>query len=288
MSHAADAVKFPSYRVAAVQMAPEIGAKEANIKKSLLKIQEAAAAGAVLIVLPELCNSGYVFNSREEAFALSESVPDGPTVTAWADAAQRLGVHVAAGICERAGACLYNAAVLVGPEGYIGTFRKVHLWGEEKLFFEPGDLGMPVFMTPIGRISMLICFDGWFPELYRMAALGKADIVCNCTNWVPMAGQPANMPAMANILAMANAHSNALNIICADRCGTERNQPFIGQSLIVGPQGWPLAGPASGSAEEILYAAVNIKETRLARQWGSLNNIVGDRRPDVYGDSLGR
>lgn len=81
---------------------------------------------------------------------------------------------------------------------------------------------------------------------------------------------------------------NALNIICADRCGTERNQPFIGQSLIVGPQGWPLAGPASGSAEEILYAAVNIKETRLARQWGSLNNIVGDRRPDVYGDSLGR
>ncbi|SDG02328.1 nitrilase-related carbon-nitrogen hydrolase [Desulfovibrio legallii] len=133
MSHAADAVKFPSYRVAAVQMAPEIGAKEANIKKSLLKIQEAAAAGAVLIVLPELCNSGYVFNSREEAFALSESVPDGPTVTAWADAAQRLGVHVAAGICERAGACLYNAAVLVGPEGYIGTFRKVHLWGEGKM-----------------------------------------------------------------------------------------------------------------------------------------------------------
>src|SRR5580693_5738204 len=134
---------------------------------------------------------------------------------------------------ERAGNALYNSAVIVGPSGYVGTFRKVHLWGAENLFFEPGDLGFPVFKTPIGRIGVAICYDGWFPETFRLQALQGADVVCVPTNWVPIPGQEAGRPAMANILHQAAAHSNSLFIACADRVGTERGQLFEGQSVIV-------------------------------------------------------
>ncbi|MDR2051655.1 MAG: nitrilase family protein [Deltaproteobacteria bacterium] len=279
--------RFPSHKVAAVQIEPVFGDKSANVEKTLSRIEEAAAQGARLVVLPELCNTGYVFSSREEAFSLAEAVPGGETVTAWEKAAKSLGLYIAAGITEREGPDLYNSAALIGPEGYIGSFRKLHLWDEEKLYFEPGNLGMPVYHTPMGRIGMLICFDGWFPELYRLAAMQGADIICVCTNWVPMKDQPDNMPAMSNILAMGNAHCNGLNVICADRCGVERGQPFIGQSLIVGHQGWPLAGPASKDREEILYAAINIKETRCSRQWSKLTHILRDRRDDLYDPLLG-
>ncbi|MDR1242129.1 MAG: nitrilase family protein [Deltaproteobacteria bacterium] len=274
---------FPSYKVAAVQTNPVFGEKTLNLCASLQRVEEAAAQGAALIVLPELCNTGYAFSSREEAFALAESVPGGEAVRAWAEAARRLGVHIAAGIAEREGADLYNSAVLIGPEGYIGTFRKLHLWDEEKLYFEAGNLGMPVFHTPIGRIGLLICFDVWFPELYRLAAMRGADIICACANWLPMKSQPENFLTMGNILAMGNAHCNGLNIICSARCGVERGISFVGNSIIVGHRGWPLAGPASIDREEIIYAPINLRGTRLSRQWSPLNNILLDRRADVYG-----
>ena len=82
-------------------------------------------------------------------------------------------------IAERSGGALYNSAVVIGPSGYVGTFRKVHLWAAQNLFFEPGDLGFPVFKTPIGRIGVAgTCYDGWFPETFRLQALQGADVVC--------------------------------------------------------------------------------------------------------------
>ncbi|RYH65496.1 MAG: hydratase [Alcaligenaceae bacterium] len=216
----------------------------------------------------------YVFKSREEAFANADEIPGGESTAVWAEAARRLNIYVVAGTAERAAERLFNSAVLVGPEGYIGTYRKLHLWGDEHLFFEAGDLGLPVFHTEIGRLAVLICYDGWFPEVYRLLAMRGADVVCMPTNWVPMAGQsPIHMP-MANTLAMASAHSNSLNIVCANRVGTERGQPFIGCSLIVGSDGWPLAGPASPDGEEILYANFNLKATRGSRHLTSFNDVI--------------
>jgi predicted amidohydrolase len=229
-------------KIACVQMEPVIGERDKNVRKSLDRVGEAAAAGARLIVLPELCNSGYVLGSRSEAFALAEAVPGGPTCRAWIDLAHRLDLYLVAGICERDGAQLYNAAVVIGPAGHIGTFRKVHLWNEEALYFEPGNLGFPVFRTPIGRIGTFICYDGWFPESYRLCALQGADIVCIPTNWVPIPGQPEHREAMANVLCMAAAHSNSMFVAAADRVGVERGQPFIGQSIIVSYTGWPIGG----------------------------------------------
>ncbi len=217
-------------RVACVQMEPHVGDKSANVAKGVALIEEAAANGARLVVLPELCNSGYVFESRHEAFALAEPIPDGETVRTWARLARDHGLYISAGICERDGDLLYNSAAFIGPEGPIGTFRKVHLWNEENLFFERGNLGFPVWGTPIGRVAVLICYDGWFPEGYRLCALQGADIICISTNWVPIPGQDPNREAMANILCMSAAHTNSVFIAAADRVGTERGQPFIGQS----------------------------------------------------------
>jgi predicted amidohydrolase len=274
-------------RIACIQMQPVIGRVEDNVMHSVSLIERAVERGAELIVLPELSNSGYMFNSREEAFALSEPIPDGPTVKAWSEIASRHKLHLVAGICERDGAKLFNSAVLIGPNGYIGTFRKVHLWNEENLYFEPGDLGFPVYHTAIGRIGMAICYDGWFPETYRLAALQGADIVCVPTNWVPIPGQAPGREAMANILAMAAAHSNSIYIACADRVGTERGQPFEGQSLIVGHTGWPVAGPASRDKEEIVIADVALGEARRARNWNAFNQVLRDRRSDLYDEMLG-
>ena len=274
-------------KVACVQMHPRVGDKPGNVAASLASIERAAEAGAQLIVLPELANSGYVFATREEAFSLAEEVPAGPTCQAWMAAAERLGVTLVAGIAERVGDALYNAAIVIGPAGYIGTFRKVHLWNAENLFFEPGNLGFPVFKTPLGRIGVAICYDIWFPETFRLQALKGADIVCVPTNWVPIPGQAPGREAMATVLAMAAAHSNSIFIACADRVGTERGQPFEGQSVIVGCTGWPVAGPASREDEEIVFADIDLGNARRARNWNTFNQVLRDRRTDVYDEMLG-
>ncbi|MCK0198751.1 nitrilase family protein [Ancylobacter sp. 6x-1] len=276
-----------SVRVACIQMEPRFGATAANVAHSIALIEQAADQGANLVVLPELCNTGYMFETRAEAFSLAEPVPEGPSTKAWADVAARRNLIIVAGLAERDGDVLYNSAIVVGPGGAIGTYRKNHLWGAENLFFEPGNSGAPVFQTEIGRIGVAICYDGWFPELYRLQALQGADIVCVPTNWVPIPGQAEGREAMANILAMAAAHTNSLAIACADRIGTERGQLFIGQSLIIAHTGWPAAGPASPTDETVLVAEIDLGAGRRDRNWNAFNQPLRDRRTDLYAEMLG-
>ncbi|MBP1181705.1 nitrilase family protein [Methylobacterium sp. PvR107] len=272
----------PPVRVACIQFEPIFGAVGANMARASDLVRAAAAAGSRLIVLPELASTGYVFESAAEAAALAEPVPDGPTTRAWAALAAELGVHIVAGIAESAGDTLYNAAVIVGPEGYIGTYRKAHLWDQENVFFARGDLGFPVFDTALGKVGVAICYDGWFPETFRQLALGGAEIVCIPTNWVPMPDQPEGEAAMANTLHRAAAHTNGLFIACADRVGIERGQPFEGQSLIIGPKGWPLAGPASRDRTETLSALVDL-DAAGRKDLNAFNSLLRDRRTDIYG-----
>ena len=274
-------------RVACVQMEPHVGRKQDNLDHSLALIAKAVGEGAQLVVLPELCNSGYVFATREEAFALAEEVPAGPTSKAWSDAARQHGVVIVAGIAERDGDKLYNSAAVIGPAGPVGTYRKNHLWGAENLFFEPGNLGVPVFNIGAGRIACAICYDIWFPEIFRLAALQGADLLCVPTNWVPMPEQPADQPVMANIVAMSGAHSNSMFVAAADRVGVERGQPFLGNSVILSHTGWPLAGPASADSEELLIADLNLADARRKRTLNEFNQLLRDRRTDVYDEMLG-
>lgn len=272
----------PPIRVSCIQFEPEFGAVDANMARASDLVRAAAAEGGRLIVLPELASTGYVFESAAEAAALAEPVPDGPTTRAWAALAAELGVHIVAGIAESAGETFYNAAVIVGPEGYIGTYRKAHLWDQENVFFARGDLGFPVFDTALGKVGVAICYDGWFPETFRQLALAGAEIVCIPTNWVPMPDQPAGEAAMANTLHRAAAHSNGIFIACADRVGIERGQPFEGQSLIIGPKGWPLAGPASRDRTETVSALVDL-DAAGRKDLNAFNSLLRDRRADIYG-----
>ncbi|WP_394780838.1 nitrilase family protein [Undibacterium sp.] len=274
-------------KVASIQMEPRIGQKKENLARSLQMIEVAAAEGASLIVLPELANTGYNFSDRAEALALAEAVPDGESAQAWTAIAERLNIHLVAGITEQDGSRIFNSALVIGPQGLLGTYRKLHLWARERLVFEAGDLGLPVFDTPVGRIGVAICYDGWFPEVYRLLAMQGADFVCVPTNWVPMAGEIRTGPSMANTLTMAGAHSNGLSIICANRIGTERGQEFTGQSVIVASNGFPVAGPASRAEEEILYAVINLEQSRSGRDLNAFNHVLRDRRHDVYDPMLG-
>lgn len=269
-------------KVAAVQMEPTFGAVAANLDRVEVALRSASSEGASLIVLPELADTGYVFESREEALSLAAAVPGGESASRIAELAAELGVHVVIGLAERDKDRVFNTSAVFGPRGPVGVFRKVHLWAYENVVFEPGDLGFPVFHTPIGRLATFICYDGWFPESYRSCALAGADIVCIPTNWVPIPGQAPGAPAMATVLCQAAAHSNSIVVVAADRVGIERSQPFIGQSVIVGHSGWPLSGPASYDREEILFAEVDLSSVRSDRAWNAFNNPLKDRRPAAY------
>ena len=269
-------------RVACCQIAPEVGHKKINLDKTAEFIMRAAREGAQIIVLPELCSSGYVFESRSEAFSLADAYVDGETTSLWVNLARDLGVYIVGGFAEKSPGELFNAAAVIGPQGRIGLFRKVHLWGDENLFFSAGDLGFPVFSTEYGTVGVGICYDGWFPEFYRTCALKGAELVCVPTNWVPIQGQDTKREAMANILTMASAHANSIYIAAADRVGVERDQLFIGQSLITSYTGWPIGGPASSTDEEIILANLDLASARRARRWNDFNQVLRDRRPDAY------
>ncbi|OZC34753.1 hydratase [Marinobacter vinifirmus] len=268
--------------IACVQFEPRFGDVDYNIGKSVELIERASNSGAQVIVLPELCSTGYVFRTRSEAFELAETIPGGPASKAWSDVARRLGVIIISGIAELDGNNIYNSAVIVTSSGVLGVYRKLHLWGDETLYFEPGNLGAPVFDTPYGRISVAICYDGWFPEIFRIAAMQGADLVCIPTNWVPISSQESNGIPISTILHQAAAHSNGLVIACADRVGVERGQRFVGHSLIIDHTGWPIVGPASGDREEVIIGTVDLGLARRSRNLNKYNNLLDDRRADVY------
>ena len=278
-------------RVAVVQFDPQVGIQhsQANLEHSLELAREAAINGANFIVLPELANTGYLFGTRQEAFLHAELIPEGPSMQAWLDFARKHQVYLAAGLAERDGVQLFDSAVLVGPGGFIGKYRKAHLWNREKLWFTPGNLGFPVFDTPIGRIGLLICWDIWFPEVPRLLSLQGADIICSLNNWIwtPPPLFDDSGKCMASYLTMTAAHANNVFIAAANRIGEEQGERYLGCSLITGTNGWPIGKVASADEQTILYADIDLTSARSAPIWNSLNDLHRDRRVDVYESMLG-
>lgn len=273
----------PTVVIASIQFQPHFGAVDSNLDSIERLIRSAAGQSANLIVLPELADSGYMFESSAELSEIADTVPAGKSARLLIRLGKELGVYIVCGLAERDGDQYFNTALLCGPDGYIGKYRKLHLWNREHLVFQPGNLGLPVFDTAIGRIGLAICYDGWFPETFRVLALKGAQLVGVPTNWVPMAGQAPGDEPIANTLLKAAAHSNGIYIAAADRIGTERNQLFIGHSLIVGANGLPLAGPASPHEEDIILATATLGLVESFRTLNPYNNVLGDRREDVYG-----
>ena len=266
-------------RVAVAQIDPQLGEKEHNLATCIARMEEAAAAGAELLVLPECAITGYVFESAEEALPYAEEIP-GPSTEALADACRRLGMHVVCGLLEADGTDVCNAAVLVGPDGLVGSYRKTHLpyLGIDR-FTKAGD-ELAVFDTPLGRIGIEICYDLRFPELTRALALAGAEIVVLPTNW------PVEAAANAELLVPARAYENRIYLLVSNRVGRERTAEFCGRSQIVDPTGTRLA-ETDAVSEELLVAEIDVELARdksIVPAPGQYEmDLFGHRRPELYG-----
>ncbi|AZD24963.1 carbon-nitrogen hydrolase family protein [Pseudomonas chlororaphis subsp. aurantiaca] len=271
---------LPTLKVACQQLAPRVGELDYNRDLGQRAIREAAAEGAQVVVLPELVQSGYVFADRQEALALSEPL-DGPTLTLWKALAAELQVVIVGGFCERLNAGqVANSAALVEPEGRVTVYRKAHLWDREKLVFTVGDQPPPVVETRFGAIAMLICYDLEFPEWVRLPALAGAALLCAPVNWPdgprPLGERPAEM-----VRVQANAAVNRMFIAACDRCGDERGVAWVGGSLIVDADGYPLAGSARHPQAQLLLAELPLADAR-DKHISAHNHVHLDRRPALY------
>lgn len=267
---------------AAVQMEPIVADIATNVRTVLARVDEAISEGANLIVLPELALSGYVFTGYDETRSSAQEVAASGVFEALAARGAEHDAIVVVGYPELDGDALYNSAAVIGGDGVIGNYRKHHLWNLENEIFTPGDQGYPVFDTHLGTIGVLVCFDIWFPEAARSLALAGADVVCLPTNWVPTPGAEEADRAMATVLSQSTAHVNGIPVIAADRVGVEREQPFIGQSVIASHSGVMVAGPAGYSTQETLHYVHDPVAARAARTWNDYNNPLENRRPDTY------
>lgn len=260
-------------RVGYYQNNPLFGKVEQNLEGITRQLNEAEAD---LIVLPELCASGYQFASHQEVRDLAEPIPDGPTTKRLLDIAKRKRMVVVAGLPERAGSCFYNSAVAVGPEGLIGCYRKTHLFFEETLFFAPGDTGFHVWDIGSARIGIMICFDWYYPEAARTLALKGAEIICHPSNLV-LPNCPDSMPV--------RCLENRVFAVTSNRTGQEarggKDQlTYIGNSEVVTPKG-TILHRAPRDQEELWVVEINPAEAR-DKSVTQYNDLFRDRREAFY------
>jgi len=266
-------------KIAAVQINPKITQKRENLEKVISQARVAAGKGAKLIVFPECAVTGYVFSSREEALPFMETVPGAATKEIGA-LCRQLGIHIVVGLLEKDDDKCFNTAVLVGPGGLLGKYRKNHLpfLGIDR-FLDRGNKTFKVFDTPVGKLGLHICYDATFPESARVMTLLGADILVLPTNW------PQGRGKVVNFVINTRAYENKVHFVAVDRVGEERGTRFIGNSKIVDAWGDTLA-QASATEEEIIYAEVNLddaRQKRLVFKPGEFEmDFIHDRRPELY------
>jgi predicted amidohydrolase len=267
--------------VACCQLALRVGESAADRAACRSAIAGAAREGAQIVVLPELANSGYVFADAAEARRCAEGL-DGETVTEWSSLAGEHDLVIVGGLCEldRAAGVLRNSAVIIDAAGVRAVYRKAHLWDRELLVFEPGREPPPVVDTVHGRIGAMVCYDVEFPEWVRLAALDGAQLLCVPTNW-PHEPRPDGERPAEVIRVQANASVNRMFIAACDRAGTERGVPWVSGTVIVGPDGFPLAGPVCDDRALTILARCRLADARRKRI-SPRNHVIEDRRPELY------
>jgi predicted amidohydrolase len=260
-------------RIGIAQTSPAFGERDRNIAEALKLIGRERAD---LWVLPELFATGYQFVSADEVRELAEPVPDGATTQALIKHARESDCHMVAGLPESDGERLYNSAVLVGPDGFLACYRKVHLFYEEKRFFSPGDLSFPVIDVGIARIGLMVCYDHLFPESARSLALQGADVIAHPANLV--------MPDLAQRTMRVRALENGVFTATANRVGEESRTfetlVYTGQSQVVEPDGDVLVRLSPDEAETAVVE-IDVERARNKRITEH-NHKLRDRRPDQY------
>jgi N-carbamoylputrescine amidase len=288
----------PRYKIGLVQMAMSAD-PDANVRRAIAKVAEAAAAGARLVCLPELFRSQY-FAQREDPalFDLSEPVP-GPTTDALGKAAQQAGVVVIAPLFERRAPGLYhNSAAVIDADGQVvGIYRKMHIPDDpayyEKFYFTPGDLGFRAFDTRVGRIGTLVCWDQWYPEAARLTALQGANVLLYPTaiGWHPAekATHGAAQLDAWRTIQRSHAIANGCYVAAVNRVGYERaaggdGLEFWGSSFLADPLGTVMV-EAPPDREAVVIGEVDVARIETVRRgWPFLR----DRRIDAYGGLASR
>ena len=279
-----------SVRIGLIQLTAE-DTPAANVRKTLPRIEEAAAKGAKIIGLQEMFTTKYFcINQDPKNFDLAEPIETGPSVTELAKAAKHLGVVIVAPLFEARGSEVYhNTAAVIDADGTVlGKYRKMHIpqdpGFEEKFYFTPGDLGFRTWKTAHGDIGVLICWDQWYPEAARLTALGGAQILFYPTaiGWLPEEKAALGHAQHNAWETVQRGHgvANGCYVAATNRVGTEGRTQFWGQSFVSDPFG-EIVARASIEQEEILLADCDlVKQREFRRIWP----FFRDRRIDAYGD----
>jgi N-carbamoylputrescine amidase len=279
-----------SVRIGLIQLTAE-DTPAANVRKTIPRIEEAAAKGAKIIGLQEMFTTKYFcINQDPKNFDLAETIETGPSVTELAKVAKRLGVVIVAPLFEARGSEVYhNTAAVIDADGTVlGKYRKMHIpqdpGFEEKFYFTPGDLGFRTWKTAHGDIGVLICWDQWYPEAARLTALGGAQILFYPTaiGWLPEEKAALGHAQHNAWETVQRGHgvANGCYVAATNRVGTEGRTQFWGQSFVSDPYG-EIVARASIEKEEILLADCDlVKQREFRRIWP----FFRDRRIDAYGD----
>lgn len=268
-----------TFKIAAVQMDVALADIPANLATMERMLHQTAQAGARLTIFPECSATGYCFASIEECREVAQPIP-GPITEQMTAACSRTSSYAVIGMVESDGGRLFNAAVLVGPNGVVGSYRKVHLpYLGLDMHTTPGDRPFAVHDVEGVKVGLNICYDSSFPEASRCLAVLGADLIVLPTNWPPGA------ECLARMGIATRAMENAIYYAAVNRVGTERGFKFIGRSSICAPDGAELA-VAEGTDEQVLYAEVDTAKSRRKHiiRVPDKHEIdrLADRRPEMY------
>lgn len=271
-----DMETLKEYMVAAINCEPKMFEKEKNLAKQYALVEAAAQNGAKLIALPEMATTGYCWYNREEVSPYVEAIP-GPTTDLFGTIARKYNCYIVVGMPEvnATTGAYYNSAVLIGPDGVVGTHRKTHGYISEPKWTKQGDLDHIVFETPIGKIAMLICMDIHFIETARLDGVRGADVIVHISNWL---AEKTPAPYWIN-----RAYENGCYVLEANRIGLERTVEFSGGSCLINPDG--TLQSYCDSEETIVYGTVQLDKARENKFENGMEKF-GSRRPELYMDLL--
>jgi len=268
---------------------------DVSVKKIAAGMEEAARAGADLVVFPETGLQGYpaVLNRGHEpeilrsVYEAAEPL-DGPRIGELSTAARDLGIHAIFGMTERGTrpGVVYNSTVLTGPEGVVGTYRKVHVAISEQVIWARGQ-DWPVYDTPLGRIGMLICYDQAWPESCRELTLRGADLLVMSTAWSLRAGESSPEESLSVeqylLYGRVRAAENQRWFISSNFTGPLGGLTFFGHSQIIDPLGHVVTGTGSNPEQAMAIAEIDVRGGIEAAQAGSKGHrLWRDRRPETY------
>ena len=266
-------------QVAVCQVALDVENAAGTWRAVVDAVEQAAEAGAELVVLPELTSTGSSFADAEEAAARAEPLT-GPTVEGLATLSDRHGIVLVAGFCEVSGLERpYNSAVLLDRGALAGHYRKTHLWDSEKLLFCAGPEPPRVHSTSLGRVGVVVCYDLEFPEVTRRLAAERAQIVAAPANW-PLLPKPVGERPIEIAKAQAAAAQNKIFVAIADRVGSDRGSSWTGGSVICDVSGYLVAEAATGKPD-VVWADLDFTAAD-DKTLGPHNDAFGDLRPELY------